>query len=89
MKQQRRALQSVRAEILKSRLAEFAAWRLALARFWRLDLVWAALHFRFVASRRRRALLALLRAKMSPDWRDSRPRKIQILELSITKKEKA
>lgn len=73
----RRTLQSVHVEIGKGRIADFVAWRLALARFWRLDLVWRALRFRAVNARRRRALVALAKNKMSPDWRDARPAKLR------------
>jgi hypothetical protein len=73
----RRTLRDVYVEIGKSRIADFIAWRLALARFWRFDLVWRALRFRIVNARRRKALIALARNKMSPDWRDSRPLKLQ------------
>jgi hypothetical protein len=77
MKKPRRTLKEVRVEILRSRIADLAAWRLALSKFWRIDLLWAALHFRWVNARRRRALLALSRANMSPDWQDARPAKLR------------
>jgi hypothetical protein len=50
---------------------------MAIAKFWHLGHVWRALHFRWVNARRRRALEALLANKMSPDWRDTRPKKLR------------
>ncbi len=73
----RRTLRSLYIEIIKSRLADFAAWRMALSRPWRIDLIWIAIKFRFVNARRRRAALALVKRNMSPDWRDSCPKKTQ------------
>jgi hypothetical protein len=77
MKKPRRTLKSVYEEIYKSRIADFLAWRLALARCWRIDLVWTAIKFRMINSRRRRVLIRLAEARMSPDWRESRPKKLQ------------
>lgn len=77
MKKPRRTLADVRRELIARRIHAFLAWRMALARFWKLDLLWNSVKLRWVYRKRERALRALLANKMSPDWRDSRPNKLQ------------
>jgi hypothetical protein len=74
---QRRTLADVRREMIARRIHAFFAWRAALSRFWRIDLLWRAIKLRWVYARRERVLGVLLKNKMSPDWRDSRPKKLQ------------
>lgn len=73
-RKQRRTLADVRRELIARRIHAFMAWRMALARFWRIDLLWRALKLRWVYARREKVLRQMLQRSMSPDWRDTRPK---------------
>lgn len=77
MKTKRKTLSDVRRDVVKSRLADLVAWRMALRQFWRPVLVWRSLKFRWQNRKRRGVLFQLLEKQMSPDWRCSLPKKQQ------------
>ena len=77
MKAPRRTLFWVYREIIRSRASDLVTWRMALARPWRIDLLYHAIRFRIINRRRRNAMLALAKHRMSPDWRSSLPKKQQ------------
>jgi hypothetical protein len=73
----RRTLADVRRELIARRIHAFFAWRTALSRFWRIDLLWRAVKLRWAYAKRERVLGELLKRNMSPDWRDARPKALR------------